>query len=151
MTDYRKLYESAPVGLWQTSIDEGQFLSANKEACDILGYDDFNDLSTVLATDLYDVTARKNLLKYLLKAKEVKDYPVTMTRKDGKEISVLLSAKIHPDKGYIEGTIRDVTEDISLESILAPHVQKMSILKQHIIQRLENTSNCEQYTSSKII
>lgn len=150
MTDYRRLYESAPVGLWQTSIDKGQFLSANKEACNILGYDSFEDLSTVLATDLYDTTVREDLLKYLLKVKEVKDYPVTMTRKDGKEISVLLSAKIYPDKGYIQGTIRDVTENISLESILAPHIQKMSILKQHIVQRLES-SNYEQYTSSKTI
>lgn len=150
MTDYRRLYESAPVGLWQTSIDKGQFLSANKEACNILGYDSFEDLSTILATDLYDITVREDLLKYLLKVKEVKDYPVTMTRKDGKEISVLLSAKIYPDKGYVQGTIRDVTENISLESILAPHIQKMSILKQHIVQRLESSNN-EQYTSSKTI
>lgn len=148
MTDYRKLYESAPVGLWQTSIEKGQFLSANKEACDILGFDDFEDLSTFVATDLYDANTREELLKNLFKFKEVKDYPVTMTRKDGKEISVLLSAKIHPDKGYIEGTIRDVTENISLESILAPHIQKMSILKKHIVERLES-SNCDQYTSSK--
>jgi PAS domain S-box-containing protein len=139
MTDYKDLYNEAPVGLWRTSIEDGKFLHANEATVNILGFSSFEELSKCLSTDLYDKDIREDLLKELKEVKEISDFQFTMRRKDGKEITVSLSAKINADKGYLEGTIRDVTGTISVEaSALIPHLEKMSILKQHIMDRIKN-------------
>lgn len=139
MTDYKDLYNGAPVGLWRTSIEDGTFLEANEATVDILGFASFEDLSQHVSTDLYDKKVRKILLEELHKVHEITDFQFTMRRKDGKEITVSVSAKINPEKGYLEGTIRDVTGIISLESSsLIPHLEKMSLLKQHIMDKIKN-------------
>lgn len=137
MTNYRTLYESAPVGLWRSKISDGRFINANKKICEILGFKEFYDINRKSLNDFYDSTELQNMLNLLFETKEIKDYPITMYKKDGKEISVLVSAQLHRDQGYIEGTIKDITDEISLEAIIVPHIKKMSQLKNDIIQRLE--------------
>jgi PAS domain S-box-containing protein len=143
--DYKNLYNGAPVGLWRTSIDTGKFLQANEATVNILGFRDFDDLSQYVSTDLYDQQARTNLIKELEEVQEISDFHVVMTRKDGRQITVSVSAKIHPDKGYLEGTIRDVSGVISLEAAsLIPHLEKMSLLKKHILERV-NGECCDSH------
>lgn len=140
MTDYRHLYDSAPVGLWQTRISDGKFLSANKKTCDLLGYSSFNELSEKCSVDFYPETERNELLSQLMKKKELKDYPIAMRRKDGKELTFLVSAKIYTEENYIEGSLRDVTDELSLEAKIVPHIRKMSKLRANIIQKLESVA-----------
>lgn len=137
MTNYRTLYESAPVGLWRSKINDGRFISANKKACEILGFKSFYEINHKSLNDFYDSSEHQKMMNLLLENKEIKDHPVTMYKKDGKEISVLVSAEIHQEQGYIEGTIKDITDEISLEAIIVPHIKKMSELKNNIIQKLE--------------
>ena len=141
---YKQLYESAPVGLWRTSIEDGRFIHANEATVNMLGYDNFEELSQYSSTDLYDPEIRNSLVQELKECQEIKDVQVVMRKKDGNEITVSLSAKIDQKNGYIEGTVRDVTNIISLESsILLPHLEKISLLKQHIIEKLrQNEYDC---------
>ncbi len=135
--EYKDLYETAPVGLWRTHIDNGHFIHANEAAINILGFSDFDDLSTHSATDLYDAKEREELIQELRRHGEVSDFQVAMKRKDGKEIFVNLSAKLNEEKGYIEGTIRDMTGIISIKaSAIIPHLEKMSELKKHILEKI---------------
>jgi hypothetical protein len=46
---------------------------------------------------------------------EVKNFEARMFRKDGSIYWALYSARIHPDKGYIEGLVEDITERKKLE------------------------------------
>lgn len=152
MTDYKELYESAPVGLWQTSIEDGHFLSANETAIQILGFESLEDLSSAVATDFYkDKSARSRLISELSQVGEIKDFRFRMKRKDGSEFTALISAKIHPDKGYIEGTLEDVTDGVSLEACIIPHLEKMSLLRQNIINRLHDDDCCEAETQRKSV
>lgn len=138
--DYKELCNSAPVGLWRTQIKDGKFLFANDAFLDILGFSSFQELSQFCSTDLYDKKVRTEILEILNEAKEIKDFKVIMTGKNGYNVIVLLSAKIHPDKGYIEGTLKDITNLISFEAALIPHLEKISLLKQHILERIEENS-----------
>jgi PAS domain S-box-containing protein len=145
MTDYRTLYESAPIGLWQIRLNDGKILSANKKTCDILGFRNFQELSR---KSILEVTKNEDLIKELHESGEIKNFPFTLKKKDGKEISALLSLKLSEDKNYVEGSIRDVTEELSLESKIAPHIQKMSILRQSIIQKLESFEPVYSFSKS---
>ena len=60
-----------------------------------------------------------------------------MKKKDGTPIWVAISAKIYPEKGYLEGSIRDISNKKKQEENFAPHLQKLSLLKQNIMKRLQ--------------
>lgn len=141
--DYKELYNSARVGLWRTTIDEGKFINVNSAVADILGYDDVDDLAANRASDLYDRDAFVDELKDL---QEIEDFEVCMTKKDGSLVWVSICAKIYPEKGYIEGTIRDISDQKSQEACFIPHIQKLSSLKQNIMNRLKQE---ESYCQSK--
>jgi len=141
--EYQELYETAPVGLWRTQIEDGRFIHANEATINILGFSDFNDLSSHVSTDLYDVKERDELIKELRRYGEISDFQVSMKRKDGKEITVNLTAKLNEEKGYIEGTIRDLTGMISIKaSSIVPHLEKISEIKRHIFDKL-NSDCCD--------
>lgn len=150
MTNYKELYNGAPVGLWRTRIDDGTFLDANEATVLILGYKSFEELSNCVTTDLYDPEVRKRLVEELKEVQEITDFQFAMRRKDGREITVSISAKINQEQGYIEGTIKDVTGTISLESAsLIPHLEKMSILKRDIINKINDYYECPSHRVSK--
>lgn len=131
--DYKELYDSATVGLWRTTINDGKFINANSAVADILGYDDIDDLMSQKTSDFYD---RDIFIEELEKLKEVNNFEICMRKKDGSSVWVSISAKIYPKKGYIEGSIRDITLQKQQTKNIIPHLQKLSSLKQNIIARL---------------
>lgn len=133
--DYKELYNSATVGLWRTSISDGKFLNLNSAVANILGYDDVDDLAAHRASDLYEkIYDRQSLIEELEKLREVTDFEVCMKKKDGSPVWVSISAKMYPDKDYIEGSIRNIT--CETERIM-PHLEKLSCLKENIIKKLK--------------
>ncbi len=109
--DFKILYDSAPVGLWRTSISDGKFLSLNKYCKDILGFKDGID---IYANDLYkDKNRREELLIKLKENKEVKDFEIEIVLPDGTCKWISLVAKIYSD--YLEGCLKDITKEKQLE------------------------------------
>jgi len=137
--DYKELYNSAIIGLWRTSIDDGKFISANSAVAHIFGYDDVDDL----------VTDKFCNLKELKDPQKNENFEVCLEKKDGSPVWVSISAKIYPEKDYIEGSIRDITEQKKHEINLVPHLQKLSSLKQNIINRLKQEDAFHQSKSVK--
>lgn len=135
-----ELYNTAPVGLWRTEIESGKFIHANKTALEILGFESFEELSSVVAGDLYDPTLRVEFIEELKQIKEVTDFEVLIRRKDGKKVWVTLSAKIHPEQGFLEGTMQTCHK--KLEVAIRPHLEKISLIKKNIIQKLEQPEYC---------
>ncbi len=101
-----------------------------------------------METSIIEVSKNEDLIKELNESTEIKDFPVTLKKKDGKEISALLSLKLSADKDFVEGSLRDVTEELSLESKIAPHIKKMSILRQNIMQKLESFEPAYSFSKS---
>lgn len=134
---YKELFDSATVGLWRTTINEGEFLNVNSAVASILGYDDTDDLSQYRSVDLYDQDVRNAFIDELRELQEIEDFEVCMKKKDGTPIWVAISAKIYPEKGYLEGSIRDISNKKKQEENFAPHLQKLSLLKQNIMKRLQ--------------
>lgn len=119
LTNFRYLYESALTGIYRSSIEDGAFLSANPAAAEILGYNSVGELITRCKFSyLYPAEERKKLIKILKKNRMVKDYEIKATLRDGREVALLINARIFEKEGFIEGAITDVTKMKELEDEL---------------------------------
>lgn len=145
MPEYKDMYNSAPIGLWRTDLNTGEWLSANDATLKILGYSSFSELSQFRSVDLYsDINVRHKLIEQLKEVKEIDELEVILKRKDSKEIVVALSAKINFAKNCIEGSIRDITNIVAKESLkLIPYLEKISILKRHIMEKIQEADCLE--------
>jgi two-component system cell cycle sensor histidine kinase/response regulator CckA len=115
---YRSLFEQSIDGVYVTTR-EGKFIAANQSLLEINGYSR-EELLTINAADLYvDPDGRAKFQEQIEQWGHVKDYPLKLRRKDGKEIDCLLSASLRQDEGGqiigYHGILRDVTESKRLE------------------------------------
>jgi PAS domain S-box-containing protein len=117
---YKALYNNALVAMYRTSIKDGKALAANDVAVRLFGYSSLEELlSEFKATEHYVNTKdRKKLLDELKRKGRVHNFQVEFKRKDGTVFWEELSAKIYPDKGYIEGVVIDITKRRQAEEAL---------------------------------
>jgi PAS domain S-box-containing protein len=113
---YRDIYENAIIGIYKVT-PEGRFLSANKKAAQILGYESAEELInsiTDISTQIYIDPARRDDAACLLKEQGfIEDFEAPCRHKDGSTVWVSFNAKIiRDDLGkvlYHEGTSQDIT------------------------------------------
>jgi PAS domain S-box-containing protein len=124
----KDLYDTAPVGLWTTSID-GKLLHVNKTTLSILGVDNLEDL---------EVDFVSSLCEKIKEGRQISNYGFLFNRKDGKQIWVSLSAKLNPEEEVIEGTIQNISDQNNCEYNIAPHLEKISLINRNIIDRIKD-------------
>jgi PAS domain S-box-containing protein len=126
---HRSIFENVTVGLYQSS-PKGKILTANPSLVRLLGFDSLDELlATDISHDLYvDPADREKALEILHRTGWLESTELRLRRKDGREITVLESARAVADAGgrvlYYEGTLMDITEKKALEYQLL-QAQKM--------------------------
>lgn len=110
--NYRNIYHNAPLGLYRTSIEDGRVLESNEQMARMFGYSSREDFFTsFFALDTYvNPKSREQLLKEIKEKGLVKNFEVQLYRKDRSIFWVSLTAKIYPEKGWIDGIAEDITE-----------------------------------------
>jgi PAS domain S-box-containing protein len=116
---FRSIFNNSTDGIYQSTI-QGDFVTANHALVKMMGLLNLDDLLTSRVTDYYQNPAdREKLLSLLKKNGFVEDYVLDIVNKNKKHLIVKLNAKIVKDGGeydnYIEGTMRDVTEEIQAQ------------------------------------
>jgi PAS domain S-box-containing protein len=117
---FHSLFDNSAEGIFQTTL-EGKFIIANPALAKMLGYNSVEELLEIdLEKDLYFITEdRKSLYEILKKQDEVKNYRLTLRKKDSKEIIVSLNDKLAYDEDtnvqYFEGNMHDITKEVYLE------------------------------------
>ena len=118
---YRTLFEDSIDAIYITTRD-GAFIDANQSMLDLLGYtrEEMVDLN---AQQLYaDPMNSKSFIKNIEQKGFVRDFEVTLCRKDGTEIDCLFNVSMRrTDDGSIlgyQGIIRDITERKRAEEAL---------------------------------
>jgi len=114
---YRKIFENATEGIFQTSVD-GRVLSANPAFTRLFGYTSPEEMIASihdLAYDIYvDPERRRELRRLLEQDGFVNNFEVQCRRKDGKIIWISTNMRVVRDiEGnilYYEGTMIDITE-----------------------------------------
>jgi two-component system, cell cycle sensor histidine kinase and response regulator CckA len=109
---YRQLFETVMVGIYRTGIEDGKFFAANEALAKMLGYESVHTLVKEYVTSEHyvDPERRQELLHRLLEDGKVDGFEIEMKRVDGSHIQIALSARIYPDRGYLEGVIVDITD-----------------------------------------
>ena len=112
---YRRIFENAAEGIFQTTID-GHIISANPACVRILGYDSAEELITSVtdARKLYAEPGRRLHLVRSIRAEGiVSDFEAIIYRKDGSKIWVSINAHALEDQTGkvtgLEGMVIDIT------------------------------------------
>lgn len=157
---YRSIFDNSLEGMFQSSYD-GNFITVNKSFTEMLGYDKVEELMQLsLLSDVYkDPKERLKLIEILKEKGEVKDYTVTLLKKDGSEIVVRLNDRIVEDDLtgdiHFEGSIQDITKEIEEENKrkkaevnlldekkradkLANEAQKLNIIKSQFLANMSH-------------
>lgn len=117
---YMSLFDTDLVGLFRTSISDGTVIKANRAAARIVNFDSPEKLvnAKVKVSDFYSPERRAQLVKELSEHGMVSNFDAHYTLPDGTEKDILISAKIYPEEGYLEGAVIDITEKKQLEEQL---------------------------------
>jgi two-component system cell cycle sensor histidine kinase/response regulator CckA len=113
---YRGIFENAPEGIFQTSI-EGRFLDANPAMARILGYSSPKELLAELTDIRHQLYAhpeeRDSFLGLLEQQTAIAGHELQFLRKDKKVVWVSISSRIvRDDSGnplFLEGFLTDIT------------------------------------------
>ena len=109
---YRYLFDNAQVGLYWSKISDGEFIECNDTFAKLFGYDTREEcLANYNAIEHYiDPNARSELIEEIRVNKEVKNYEIHVTRRDGTPIWLSLSTRMFEKENRFEGAAIDITE-----------------------------------------
>jgi PAS domain S-box-containing protein len=131
---YRTLFEESK-DIVYISTPEGQFLDINPAGVELFGYDSREELLQInISEDLYVHPFDREEFQYVMATQGfIKDFEVMFKRKDGQQLSVLITATtVHDQTGTIvayRGIMKDITERKRLEQQLI-QAQKMEAVGQ---------------------
>ena len=110
---YRHIYNNAQIGLYRARIGDGMVLEANTRLAQICGYENREEfIGNFRTADHYlDPGTRERLLAELEKKGEVQSFEARLSRRDDTFFWARLTARLFPERGYIEGVLADITDE----------------------------------------
>jgi PAS domain S-box-containing protein len=135
---YRKIYENATEGIFQSTF-EGRFISVNPSFARIHGFDSPDELVrtvTDIGKQLWeDPQRRLEMIQVLRKQGSVENFEVCMRQRDGRLHWVSINARTVLDgQGnvlYHEGTMRDITRRREAAEALAESEERYRTAIEH--------------------
>jgi two-component system, cell cycle sensor histidine kinase and response regulator CckA len=127
---YRNLYDNALVGLYQTRIEGGEVIAANKTVAKIFGYDSVEQFkSEFKASEHYaNPDERKKMVKLSNEKDRIENVEITGTRKDGSIVPLEMSSVVYPEEGIFEGVIIDVSAKKDAQKALRKSEEKYRLV-----------------------
>ena len=124
--NYRNLFEFAPIGIYQSTLD-GKILNANIRLAKILGYDSVEELLTHNIIDFYaDKYQREKLIEKFKPKGVTANVEIEWLKKGGERIWIQLDAHVlaNSTEGlpYFEGFVQDINDRKLTE--IALHAEK---------------------------
>jgi PAS domain S-box-containing protein len=125
---YRNLFELAPVGIYQTTID-GKIVTANKTFAKILGFDSVVELMEHNISEFYvDQEVRDKLIEKFRPKGQTANVEIEWKRKDGQKIWIQLDAHVMGngtiDEPDFEGFVRDISDRKKAEMAIVAEKEK---------------------------
>lgn len=113
---FRSIFNNSVDGIFQSTLD-GDYITANKSLVKMMGYETLEELMATKVTDSYkNKVDRAKLLSEVRKNGSVENFTTTLIDKNNTEKIVKMNVHFATDeitgKDYLEGTIRDVSNEI---------------------------------------
>jgi two-component system, cell cycle sensor histidine kinase and response regulator CckA len=124
---YRGIFLNSQVGLFRTDVGTGELLDANDAVARFLGYPNRGGLlaeSFNIAERYVDPEDRRKMVSMLESQGEFQNFEARFRRNDGSILWMRYSARLVPEKGWIEGVSEDVTERKQTEEKLRESERK---------------------------
>jgi len=139
---YRNLFQNAQVGLFRTRISDGKVLESNTRLAEMFGYSTREEFIAEFSTaDYYvDPGTREKMLVLIKENGFVQNFEARFYKKDKSIFWARYSARIYPDKDWIEGVFEDVTQLKLFENALLESEKKFRLMAenaQDLIYRYE--------------
>ncbi len=118
---FRSIFNNSTEGIFQTTAD-GKIITANPALVRLLGYDDEEELYKAdVRNDIYKYPEERDIIsKKLQDVGSIKNFWLTLKKKDGSDIIVKLNDRIVYDdedktQFYYEGSMQDITQHVLTE------------------------------------
>lgn len=110
---YRGMFLNSQIGLFRTDLRSGRLLDANDTVARFIGYENREALLISpfnIAERYVDPEDRRKMVSILETRGEFQNFETRFRRNDGSILWMRYSARLVPDKGWIEGVSEDITE-----------------------------------------
>ncbi|MEE9431825.1 MAG: sigma 54-interacting transcriptional regulator [Melioribacteraceae bacterium] len=152
---FSKIFESSPIAIGITSYRDGRLIEINSQGLDLFGYDKNEILGkTTLELAMWKtLDHRDTYLETIIKNGSVKDFELSIKRKDGTSIQCSISSEVIElnDEKYIIGSLWDLSsikkkehelkQALTLVRDLKQKLQKENILLKQEINASFNVGN----------
>ncbi len=111
---YRTIFQNAQVGMFRVRIGDGKVLESNQVMAEIFGFDDIDEFihKYYIEPNWVYPSERERLYREFMANKGVaSNFETRFRKKDGSTFWVRFSAKVFPEKGYMDGVGLDITQE----------------------------------------
>lgn len=131
---YRNLFQNAQVGLFRTRISDGKILEANQQIAKMFGYPSREAFIAEYTTsnNYVDAGTRERMLREIRENGEIQNFEARFYRKDRKIFWASYSARIFPEKGWIEGVVEDIGERRKAEEALKERERQLHLMIENL-------------------
>ncbi len=113
---YQTLFKNAQVGMYRSKIDGSAFLDVNDRFAKIIGFAPRELIGTPGRIRWAKPEDRDKMMSLLKEQGGILyNYEARVLAKNGEVRDVLASIQLHPDEGFLDGTMIDITERKRLE------------------------------------
>ncbi len=124
---YRGMFLDANIGLFRTDLHTGLLLDANDAVARFIGFNGRDELLKTpfnIGERYVDPADRKMLITVLEQKGEIHNFEAPFRRNDGEVRLLRYSARLKPERGWIEGVSEDITDRRKAEQVLQESEEK---------------------------
>lgn len=109
---FRNLFQNAQVGLFRNSTLDGSIITCNDQLALMCGYENVEDFTKEYKTseNYVDAGTREKMLEEIQQNGSVQNFEARFYRRDKSIFWISFSARLFPEKGWLEGVAVDITE-----------------------------------------
>jgi PAS domain S-box-containing protein len=115
---YRTLFDNAEVGMYRSRLDGTGILALNRRLAEIFESTKQEMLAGPATMRWADSRARDEMVRLAQESGTLRDHEMDIMTQHGVVRTLLISVKLYPNEGYLEGSAIDITERKRLEKAL---------------------------------